>query len=255
MQNDFLNILQNSASKQQELNVEKLQNLYFDYYPKRGLSDFFWDLQKWKEEKILQTLGNKYYKVRRIFNPSLSDLSYKVYQNLAQNFDLEPYCFSESTWYNQFSRHQSPQSLYLIELEKELCESVFYHLKGAGYENVFLLLEKKDTAVLERYAFEVEKPIIIQKIVSKAPTQDYKSNQNNIKIPYLEKMLVDLFVDENLFLAYKGAEQNTVIENMLRDYVINLKKLFAYAQRRRKEKELKQYLFENFAQEINQIIR
>jgi hypothetical protein len=253
MQNTFLDILQENAFSHPKIEETKLRELYFEHFPNKDEALFFWDLQNWKEDKLLQVLENTYYKIRRIFSPSPSSLALEIHQNLIKHYDLGQYCFIESTWYNQFSRHQSPQNLHIIELEKEICESVFYHLKEEGYQDIFLLLEKEDNVMLERYAFEAQNPIIIQKIVSKAPTQKSLSQQGNIKIPYLEKMLVDLFADENLFTAYQNAEQNTIIENMLLDYVIDFTKLFAYAQRRRKEKDLKQYLFENFAEEINQI--
>ncbi len=254
MKNPFLNILQEGAFSRPKIKEAKLKELYFECFPDKSEYLFFWDLQHLKEEKLLQALDNNYYKIRRVFSPEPSSLFLKIHQNLIENYDLGQYCFTESAWYNHFSRHQSPQNMHIIELENEICESVFYHLKEEGYHNIFLLLQKEDNIMLERYAFEVQSPIIIQKIVSKAPTQKMMVAKEYIKIPYLEKMLVDLFADENLFTAYQNAEQNTIIENMLLDYVIDFTKLFAYAQRRRKEKDLKQYLFENFAEEIKQII-
>lgn len=251
---DFLDILQDYALKHQAIEEETLRDLYFRHSPDSDEFTFFWDLQNWKEERLLSLIEHKRYKVRRIFKPSPSDLALKLVHNLAQDYDLEPYCLIQSNWYNQFSRHQSPKNLHILEFEKEICESIFYHLKDEGYPEVFLLLEKKDYAILERYAFEAKNPIIIRKIVSKAPTQSYSRAEKTIRVPYLEKMLIDLFADEQLLVAYKGAEQKTVIENMLNNYVIDFKKLFAYVQRRRKEKDLKKYLFENFSQEINQII-
>ncbi len=79
-------------------------------------------------------------------------------------------------------------------------------------------------------------------------------NGTSMKVPKLEKLLVDLFCDDALLVAYKGGSQQTIFENALTRYDINFKTLFAYAERRKKEAALKTYLHQYFQTELKQLL-
>ncbi len=253
MDTSFLEKIQKHSLHQKTISLKDLQQLHQKSVVKVSESDFFWQLQELKQQKIVREIDATTYKILSIFQPKLDATTLVLHQHLASRFDLTNYCIWKSGWYNQFSRHQILQNFTVIEIEKETTESVFYELKEMNFGDVFLILNKEDEAVLDRYAFEAQNPIIIQKMISKAPKQEIKMENEMISVPYLEKMLVDLFVDTALLVAYKGAEQIQIMENALLNYVIDFKKMFAYAKRRGKEKQFKIFLFENFENEINQI--
>ena len=117
-----------------------------------------------------------------------------------------------------------------------------------GYNDVFLLQTKTEETLLERYIFSADNPIVIRKIVSKSPTQKIFDVRHNtdIFVPRLEKILVDLYCEDNLFRAYKGTEQYHIFENAFKTYSINLKTLLAYAQRRKKDVAFLAYLNQYF---------
>ena len=66
----------------------------------------------------------------------------------------------------------------------------------------------------------------------------------NILTITLEKMIVDLFCERSLFVAFQGSELVHIINNAYERYAINFTTLLHYARRRGKEKDIKQYLRE-----------
>lgn len=253
MNTPFLERIQEYSLRQATISLKELQQLHQKSVAKDSESDFFWQLQELKQQKIVREIDATTYKILSIFEPKLDANTLVLHQHLASKFNLSNSCIWKSEWYNQFSRHQIVQNFTVIEIEKETTESVFYELKEMNFGEVFLILNKEDEVILDRYAFEAQNPIIIQKMISKAPIQEIKIENGSISIPYLEKMLVDLFVDSALLVAYKGAEQIHIFQNVLLNYVLDFKKMFAYAKRRGKEDRFKLFLFENFESEINQI--
>ena len=175
-------------------------------------------------------------------------------QSIISKFDLTETCIWSSAWLNELTVHQIPRSFTLVEVERESAEAVFYHIRDSGYKDVFLLLSKTDEALLDRYIFSADNPIIIRKIITKSPTQTlFDAFQKlSIAVPRLEKILVDVFCDDNLFRAYKGAEQFHIFENAFANYPLSIKTLLAYAQRRKKDTALRAYLHQYFPTEFKQ---
>jgi hypothetical protein len=133
----------------------------------------------------------------------------------------------------------------LVETEASATESVFYFLKDSNYKNVFL---NPDENMLERYIYEQTETIIVKTLVSKAPVKKEK----NIGIPSAEKILVDLFVDKNLFAPFQGSELVNIFNNVYKNYALNITKIFAYAKRRTKEHELFDFITKNT--KLNELI-
>ena len=79
-------------------------------------------------------------------------------------------------------------------------------------------------------------------MISEAPLQIIKDYQTVT----LEKMLVDVFCDEELFFIYQGKEMKSIFKEAFGKYSINTNKLLRYASRRGKKEEINKY--------INQII-
>lgn len=96
-------------------------------------------------------------------------------------------------------------------------------------------------------------PVIIKRLVTRAPINKLKNKKAVVPIATLEKRMVDLFADEGLFHFYQGSELIHIYEKIIDRYNINLTKLFSYAKRRRKEQEIKQFInnhIPNFLEDI-----
>ena len=90
--------------------------------------------------------------------------------------------------------------------------------------------------------------------MTRAPIQKIKNKKTVVPIATLEKIMVDLFADENLLHFYQGSEMVNIYEKIIDRYSINFTKLFSYAKRRKKEQEIKQFIgnnIPNFLEDIH----
>ena len=85
-----------------------------------------------------------------------------------------------------------------------------------------------------------EKNIVIRSLISQAPLMEVEG----VRIPKLEKIMVDLIADDTLFGAYQGKELKMIYKNILDAYTINYSTLRRYSQRRNKWDKVKSYLEE-----------
>ncbi len=70
--------------------------------------------------------------------------------------------------------------------------------------------------------------IVVKRLVSEAPVTRF----SNVTIPRLEKILVDIVRDKNLFGFLEGAETYTIYQSAMDRYHIQLDTLVRYASRR-----------------------
>jgi hypothetical protein len=131
-------------------------------------------------------------------------------------------------------QHQPNRFFALVETDKETTNSVFYFLREIK-KSVFV---NPSTDILEKYIVNEKEIFIVKPLVSEAPTQ----NVNNVETTSIEKMLVDIFSDDVVFSAQQGAEMRTIFKNAFDKYTINHSKMLRYASRRRKKKEIKEFV-------------
>lgn len=164
------------------------------------------------------------------FNPKISSQLKKLYKNISSEFPFIKFCVWDTAWLNDFMRHQPFKSFTVIEVEKDAAESVFSFVSET-YKLVFI---NPDEEIFDRYISNLDKVVIIKNLVSEAPLIEI----GKITIPSLEKLLVDMLIDQELFSAQQG-EINFIIKSALRKYSINELKMKRYAVRRNREGKLK----------------
>lgn len=188
-------------------------------------------------------LPNDSYRPLRTFEPFISDSIQVLNDLLLKDFPLLTHCIWTTEWLNTWMIHQSVHTYTIIEVEESACESVFYHFRASGFKNVFL---EPDALLMERYVSDAENPIIIQKLLLRSPLLSVKvGNGRTVKVPKLEKILVDVYCDDILFFAYRGNEQEQLFQRVFNNYALDMKTLFAYAERRKRKVSLMQYLHSN----------
>ncbi len=85
-----------------------------------------------------------------------------------------------------------------------------------------------------------KEPWIVKSLITEAPVQKV----DNIPTITIEKLLVDIFCDPVIFNAQQGSEMNQIYKEAFEKYTISESKMLRYANRRRKRKELDNYLNE-----------
>src|SRR5690606_41089547 len=95
-------------------------------------------------------------------------------------------------------------------------DSVFYILREIK-KSVFI---EPTSDILEKYIVNEKETFIIKPLISEAPIQ----NINGVETLTIEKMLVDIFCDDVIFVAQQGVEMRTIFKNAFEKYTINQSK-------------------------------
>lgn len=215
----------------------ELYSFYQRFEPDLKDTTFRWRIYNLKEKKLIRPISRSEFTLayKPTFKPNLDDLEHKLALLLEKRFKSLKYAVWPTKVINEFMIHQPTRSFTIVEVERDAMESVFFYLKDNGIKNIFLEPEERE---IDRYIKEQSNAIIMQPLVSKAPTQKIKK----INTITLEKLLVDLYIERKLFNAYQGSELAIIFNNAYNRYSIDFTKLFSYAERRRKETDLIDFL-------------
>lgn len=130
----------------------------------------------------------------------------------------------------------------LVDIERDSEESV-YHLLKEQFNQVFLMPGKD---MLNNYIGDLKKPILVRTLVSEAPYKEVR----NVPVATLEKILIDIFSDEE-FTYLRSNEMVLIFKSAFERYTISESKLIRYADRKRKKKQLMDFLKNNKIKEPN----
>jgi hypothetical protein len=173
----------------------------------------------------------------RTFVPELSASLKTLYRDIQRQFPYVQICVWSTSVCNEFMLHQPGRYYLLVEVDKDVTQSVFHFLTEKK-RNIFL---EPTAEVLSLYASKEKNAVIIKSLISEAPIRLIQ----NIFTVTLEKMLVDIFCDDVLFAAQQGSEMQTIFRNAFESYTINENKMLRYADRRRKKEAFLNYLHKN----------
>jgi len=218
-----------------------LYDFYLEYEPDLKDGTFGWRIYDLKKKNVIKSVGKGIYTLcdKPIYQPELNKSSKKIARLLDKNFSDLNYCVWESSWLNEFSNHQVNSCFIILEVEKELINSVFFNLKDKGVRNLFLQPGGRE---MEIYVLEKEKPVVLKCLISRSPLQKITDKKLEVNIPALEKILTDTYCDRDTFYFYTGKELEAIFENAINRYPIDFSRLLAYAARRGKEIEIKEFL-------------
>ena len=217
-----------------------LTDVLFKYYreaePDIKKTTVNWRIYELVRNGTLQRIGRGKYVLGRELKyfPEISTKEIKISKLILKEFPFINYCIWTTSNLNEFSHHLSSFQFLLVEVEKEALESVYFTLK----DNFNSTFKKPAIEMLEEFISNQPNSIIVNSLVSEAPVQNIK----NIPTSSLEKLLVDLYCDKNLFYFLQGNELAHIYKNAFDKYTINQSKLLRYADRRRKKKQIEEFI-------------
>ncbi len=232
---------------------EELSKFYRHYEPELKEGTLGWRIYDLKDKDIIKPLKRGLYVISSNpkYKPYISHNLFKIAKLLFKKFDEIKLSVWETAWLNEFSQHQVSKSALLIEVEKGFEESVFYTLKDNHFSEVFI---NPDEQTIDFYIPESNQPIIIKRLITRAPLMRRTEKKVKFNTPTLEKILVDLFAEKRLFHYLQGSELISIYENALSNYTINFTKLFSYAKRRERDLEIKQFITTYMSHLVKDII-
>lgn len=188
-------------------------------------------LSKLKKEGNISSPSRGIYELdsNSSFHPKISSEVKKIFNKIKLEFPYITFCVWDSVWLNDFMHHQPFKHYIVVEVEKDACESVFGFLSDA-MKNVFL---NPDGEIFELYIHNLEEAVVIKNLVSEAPLIEVQK----VAVPSLEKLLVDMLIDTELFSAQQN-EKEFIMRSAMDKFTLNVLKMRRYAVRRNREKEI-----------------
>jgi len=107
--------------------------------------------------------------------------------------------------------HQPGQNQIILETEKDTMESVFNYLNDRHSGKVFL---QPDRETFARYILTRTESIIVSNLITQPPHQKV----NDIPAPKMEKILVDIFADDDVFYVFQGQELVYIFDAIFERY-------------------------------------
>jgi hypothetical protein len=195
-----------------------------------------WRIHSLVQSKVLDRIGKGKFKLgeSKIWQPDLSTHIKHFNKLLNKKFPYLNICIWDTSVFNEFMVHQLFKYYILVEVEKDAMESVFFHLKDSKF-NVAL---NPDQDFLYLYFSGLSNGIIVKPLISEAPLQVI----DGIQVPSIEKLLVDVFCDDQVYAAMQGTEMRNIFKGAFSQYSVHVDRLLRYANRRGKKKQLLTYL-------------
>ena len=240
-------LLERKFNSVEHFNRTALAKFMHKHEPSLSDSAFNWRVHDLLDRKVLNQVKRGVYTMaaKPIYEPVISAELIDLAKIVSKEFTDLNYCIWHTEWLNDFTRHQLGTSFYIIEVERDFLEEVFhaYHTSRKA-----MVLLEPSLEMMHRYVVANE-TVVIRPLVTRSPVLKVRSfdTKVNVKVPTLEKILVDVISDSFTFHAIHGAELDNVFANALKNHSINYTKLLSYAKRRNKEMELKRYLTDNFS--------
>ena len=200
------------------------------------LTTIRWRVYLLVQKGVLQRVGRGKFCLGKsiTYIPEISPKIKSLYNKISKEFPYSLFCIWHTSLFNEFMQHQMGKFYFIIEVEKDAAEAVFYSLKEKNL-SVFL---NPNQVILDKYTPENKDIYIVKTLVSEAPTQKV----GGICTTSIEKMLVDIFCDETLFAAQQGAEMRTIFNEVWSKFTINQSKMLRYADRRKQKIDFINYL-------------
>lgn len=204
-----------------------------------------WRIHELKQENVIQEIKTGWYTlvVKPVYAPTPDKRIIRIDKTIKDKFQEVQYCVWNIDWLNEFTLHQFNRDTFIVEIEKDLQRSLEVALHEKGFKDI---LPARWLPNLPLSFVDAVNPIFSFPLISRAPLQQIAIGKNrSVSYPTLEKILVDIFRDNQIFHFVQG-DLEKIFEDALNRYAINFTTLFGYAKRRNKEADLRAYLNDNF---------
>jgi hypothetical protein len=223
--------IQSYFNEQSTISKDELVQCILMDFPELKQSTINVYLSRLKKEGVIKNPARGIYalKEKKAYSPIIDSNLKRLFNKVKKDYPFVDFCIWDTKWLNEFMRHQPFKFYTVIELDKDVTESVFYALKEQG-KQVYI---EPDAETFNLYISNSEDVIILKHLISEAPLQD----MDKITVPTLEKLLVDMTIDTKVYAAQQG-EIEFIYANAFNKYEVNKNKMKRYAYRRNRENEI-----------------
>lgn len=191
-------------------------------------SGLLWHIKKLIKQNHLSRLSRGLYGkcAKKNFVPSLTEELRDLYNSVASAFPLIDVMVYSGNDITSLQHHISANNTLYIEVPKDATEAVFHYLIDK-IDKKIKTYHKPSAEFMSDYIDLGEKAVIVKALTTESPV----IMVDGIRMPALEKILVDINTDPDFYYLH-GDETFYIMENALSLYSINTPKMLRYASRR-----------------------
>lgn len=223
-----------------------LLSLLREEYPHAKLNTLDWHIHTLIEQGKIFRQGRGAYTVANkesflsIFTPALPEELSEIGQRLGRKFPLTTTCVWTTSVLHSFVVQQPMITYWLVEAERDAVDAVLDYMLNDAFINGLSIpiIRADDMALMERYTTDQSIMLLAKPLISEAPLLH---NDNEVTVPTLEKIMVDLVADTNVFSLFEE-ELPSLLVDLSHRFLLNQDRLRRYARRRHKLPLLESYL-------------
>lgn len=192
-------------------------------------------LSELAKEKKLDRVGHGVYAIaqKQTFTYTLSESVKEIYLKMKTELPFTNFCVYDGSILSSIQHHLSINHAIYVETNRDAVESVFSRLKEL-YKKVY---RQPSSTFMYDYIDLREECIIVKTLVTESPLMEV----DGIKVPTLEKLLVDTQKDAD-FDYLRGSESENMFQLAFDQYTINTQRLMRYAKRRSISQEIQELI-------------
>lgn len=231
--NELIDYLKNKS----EVSTQELLVFYRQFTPKLPLNTLRWRIYALKQQGIIYSPKRGVYALneKETFALVPNDKILRIANLLQTKFPYMNFSIYSTGWIGNLSNHMYQTNNLIIEIEIDTLNAAFHYLKER-FPNTFVSPDQK---MYDYYINPSEENIIVNRLYVDAPLNRF---DGSFYTPKIEKLIVDLLVNNPIILPISSSEIQTIISTALDTYNINYSTLTRYANKRNVHQELKKIL-------------
>lgn len=212
----------------------------FDFFrsenPEMKVPTLRWHLFELRRKGQISRVARGLYSLRVLkpFQPDISNALKRIFNELKRELPYAEHCVWSTSWLDALIVHQPASRMIVVESEKAAVPTAFEILSGHGRAS-FIEPTKKE---VEFYLLSAGESVVVRPLALRAPI----AHIEGVNVPRIEKILVDVFIDHELFKAFQGTTLEELFRNALSEFQVDLTTLGSYAARRGRRKALREFL-------------
>lgn len=228
-----INDLKEYLIENQPVNTENLLNFYLQFTSDLPIGTLRWRIYELKQQGIIYSPKRGLYALneKKLFQLNPTEKMNEIANLLQIKFPYVNFCIYPTKWIGNLSNHIYRTDNIIIEIDADVLEASFHFLKER-FPDTFL---SPDQQIYDYYISPGNDNIIVTRLYVDAPLNKIK---NNYYTPKLEKILIDLLINDPIIMPVGSSEINTILMNALDKYNVNFSTLNRYAQKRNAKKAL-----------------
>lgn len=212
--------------------IDDISSSVMAVYPKISRKTIIWKInQLIKEDKVVRA-GRGVYLIeyKRKFKQTVSVAAGQACKILADNLKYLEVTLTDTSSLGELMVLQPFSSIINLEVKKAAVSAVVSTLR----KEKIPAYKKNDYPQLECYIDSIQ-PVLVKPELSVNPAMP---KYNNVRLATIEKILVDLVCDADIYGPYQDSELSNIYKNATELYAINYSQILKYATARGKKDDV-----------------